>query len=347
MAATLLLMALAIWETGSLNTTPCHSDRNPTACALICARLLQGKFQPEWNGALAKDSDYREVGGTKGVYRLIRAEVGSANHMAPNNCQKLACLQAFATQREIATSSPEWRPVDKVISPKGADTLPNEATLITLIKLSEPFWPNSLHSLTQCKRNAHESSRTVQHGSRSVDRSKFFRGKSKLSRAIARSKFASQRRRIQRSVATTIMSRHRSFRSSSKRETPANIQQRDPTPDEPTSQEPDHSADPKISSGTATPNSKPTIIKKWYAVARGREGEQVYATWEETAKAVVGFKGSLHEAFPTRAQAEQYIRHHRDYHEGMKQKAARLAAHREHEESRTTATRSAHSGRWR
>ena len=90
--ATLLLMALAIWETGSLKTAPCHSDQTLTACALMYARLLQGKCQPEWNGALAKDSDYREVGGSKGVYRLIQVGFRSANYTAPNNSHKCACL---------------------------------------------------------------------------------------------------------------------------------------------------------------------------------------------------------------------------------------------------------------
>ena len=41
-----------------------------------------------------------------------------------------------------------------------------------------------------------------------------------------------------------------------------------------------------------------------------------------------GVKGSLHEAFDNLQDAERYVEAHRDYHEGAKQKAARLAAQR-------------------
>ena len=58
----------------------------------------------------------------------------------------------------------------------------------------------------------------------------------------------------------------------------------------------------------------------------------MYNSWEEAAAQVVGVKGSLHEAFRDVERATQYVRKHRDYHEGAKQKAMRLRMQQQLEE---------------
>ena len=52
------------------------------------------------------------------------------------------------------------------------------------------------------------------------------------------------------------------------------------------------------------------VRERWYAVARGlRPG--IYTTWDECAQQVVGVRGAIHKSFPTREQAEDFIRRRR------------------------------------
>ena len=61
---------------------------------------------------------------------------------------------------------------------------------------------------------------------------------------------------------------------------------------------------------------------KFYAVAKG-EKCGVFTDWLEVKKYVNGVRPSLYEAFDNRRQAEEFVRSHRDHHEGAKQKLLR------------------------
>ena len=66
--------------------------------------------------------------------------------------------------------------------------------------------------------------------------------------------------------------------------------------------------------------------KRWYAVASG-DKTGWWDDWDEMKHLVLGVEKSLHESFATKQEAIDYVKYHKDHHEGVKQKAARLAAH--------------------
>ena len=49
----------------------------------------------------------------------------------------------------------------------------------------------------------------------------------------------------------------------------------------------------------------------------------VFTDWNEVKQYVIGVQPSLYEGFDNRLQAEEFVRSHRDHHEGAKQKLRR------------------------
>ena len=48
------------------------------------------------------------------------------------------------------------------------------------------------------------------------------------------------------------------------------------------------------------------MAKKYYAVRSGREGPQVYESWDECKRQVHGVAGAVYKSFPTRQEAEAF-----------------------------------------
>ncbi|OCH92731.1 hypothetical protein OBBRIDRAFT_419513 [Obba rivulosa] len=49
------------------------------------------------------------------------------------------------------------------------------------------------------------------------------------------------------------------------------------------------------------------LIMKFYAVKLGRQGPQIYPSWEEAKKHVSGFPGAVHKSFTNRRKAEEWL----------------------------------------
>ncbi len=47
---------------------------------------------------------------------------------------------------------------------------------------------------------------------------------------------------------------------------------------------------------------------KWYAVAKGRSGPAIYASWDECKAQTLGFSGAIYKSFKTREEAQTFIR---------------------------------------
>lgn len=47
---------------------------------------------------------------------------------------------------------------------------------------------------------------------------------------------------------------------------------------------------------------------KWYAVAKGRGGPAIYASWDECKAQTLGFSGAIYKSFKTREEAQSFIR---------------------------------------
>lgn len=50
------------------------------------------------------------------------------------------------------------------------------------------------------------------------------------------------------------------------------------------------------------------MAKKFYAVRTGRDGAGIYGTWDECKKQVHGVAGAVYKSFPTRQEAEAFVR---------------------------------------
>jgi hypothetical protein len=57
----------------------------------------------------------------------------------------------------------------------------------------------------------------------------------------------------------------------------------------------------------------PVRARHYYAVAIGRR-PGIYESWVEAAEQVSGYRGSVHKAFSTRAEAEFFLRRNRNQH---------------------------------
>ena len=49
----------------------------------------------------------------------------------------------------------------------------------------------------------------------------------------------------------------------------------------------------------------------FYAVARGKSGEEIYRTWRESQEQVSGHKGARYKGFTTREECDEFIRANR------------------------------------
>lgn len=47
---------------------------------------------------------------------------------------------------------------------------------------------------------------------------------------------------------------------------------------------------------------------KWYAVAKGRSGPAIYASWDECKAQTLGYSGAIYKSFKTREEAQTFIR---------------------------------------
>ena len=64
---------------------------------------------------------------------------------------------------------------------------------------------------------------------------------------------------------------------------------------------------------------------QWYGVAKGNDTGVWYTNFKGIKHLVHGVKPSLYEGFETEAEAWDFVKNHRDHHEGAKQKSARKA----------------------
>ena len=69
---------------------------------------------------------------------------------------------------------------------------------------------------------------------------------------------------------------------------------------------------------------KPNITQ-WYGVAKGKETGVWFTDFAGIKPLVHGVGTSLYEGFPTKGEAEDFVRDHHDHNEGAKQKSARKA----------------------
>ena len=60
-------------------------------------------------------------------------------------------------------------------------------------------------------------------------------------------------------------------------------------------------------------------------MAKGKETGVWYTNYAGIKHLVHGVRPSLYEGFPTEQEAKDFVRDHRDHHEGAKQKSARKA----------------------
>ena len=70
---------------------------------------------------------------------------------------------------------------------------------------------------------------------------------------------------------------------------------------------------------------KKANMLQWYGVAKGKETGVWYTNYAGIKHLVHGVRPSLYEGFPTEQEAKDFVRDHRDHHEGAKQKSARKA----------------------
>ena len=65
---------------------------------------------------------------------------------------------------------------------------------------------------------------------------------------------------------------------------------------------------------------------QWYGVAKDKDTGVWFTNYNGIKHLVHGVKPSLYEGFPTEQEAKDFVRYHRDHHEGSKQKSARKAS---------------------
>ena len=70
---------------------------------------------------------------------------------------------------------------------------------------------------------------------------------------------------------------------------------------------------------------------QWFGIAKGKWVGVKFCRFSEMKNLVIGVKPALYEAFPTKTLAEDFVKSHRDHHEGAKQKSARKARNAEWE----------------
>ena len=70
---------------------------------------------------------------------------------------------------------------------------------------------------------------------------------------------------------------------------------------------------------------KKANMVQWYGVTKGLDTGWWYTNFAGIKHLVHGVKPSLYEGFPTEREAKDFVLHHRDHHEGAKQKSARKA----------------------